>query len=83
MYGTLDDNVHPNANLLLVDELIRHNKDFDLLVLPNRNHGFAGEPYVVRRTWDYFVRHLLGEEPPPSRRRRIRDRLTLRRGTDG
>lgn len=64
MYGTLDDNVHPNATLLLVNELIRHNKTFDMLVLPNRNHGFAGEPYVVRRTWDYFVKHLLGVEPP-------------------
>ncbi len=64
MYGTLDDNVHPNATLLLIDELIEHNKDFDLIVLPNRNHGYANEPYVVRRTWDYFVRHLLGQEPP-------------------
>ncbi len=64
MYGTLDDNVHPNATLLLIDELIKHNKDFDVMVLPNRNHGFASEPYVVRRTWDYFVRHLLGAEPP-------------------
>jgi dipeptidyl aminopeptidase/acylaminoacyl peptidase len=64
MYGTLDDNVHPNATLLLVDELIKNNKDFDMLVLPNRNHGFAGEPYVVRKTWDYFVEHLLGAEPP-------------------
>jgi dipeptidyl aminopeptidase/acylaminoacyl peptidase len=66
MYGTLDDNVHPNATLLLVDELIRANKTFDMLVMPNRNHGFAGEPYVVRRTWDYFVKHLLGVEPPPD-----------------
>jgi dipeptidyl-peptidase 4 len=64
MYGTLDDRVHPNANLLLIDELIRHNKDFDLVVLPNRNHGFSNEPYVIRRTWDYFVTHLMGEEPP-------------------
>ena len=64
MYGTLDDNVHPNATLLLVDELIKNNKRFDMLVLPNRNHGFAGEPYVVRRTWDYFVEHLLGVTPP-------------------
>ena len=64
MYGTMDDNVHPNATLLLIDELIEANKDFDVLVLPNRNHGFANEPYVVRRTWDYFVRHLRGEEPP-------------------
>ena len=46
---------------LLVDELIKHNMDFDMLVMPNRNHGFAGEPYVIRRTWDYFVEHLLGE----------------------
>jgi dipeptidyl-peptidase-4 len=64
MYGTLDDNVHPNANHLLINELVKANKDFDLLVLPNRNHGFANEPYVIRRTWDYFVRHLLGTDPP-------------------
>ncbi|MCA9738707.1 MAG: DPP IV N-terminal domain-containing protein [Gemmatimonadetes bacterium] len=68
MYGTLDDNVHPNATILLIDELIRLNKDFDLIVLPNRNHGYANEPYVVRRTWDYFVRHLLGQEPPSQYR---------------
>ena len=64
MYGTLDDNVHPNATLLVVDELIKANRNFDMLVLPNRNHGFGGEPYVVRRTWDYFVKYLLGVEPP-------------------
>ena len=63
-YGTLDSNVHPSMTLLLVDELIRHNKDFDLLVMPNRGHGYASEPYIIRKTWDYFVRHLAGEEPP-------------------
>lgn len=64
MYGTMDDNVHPNATLLLIDELIENNLDFDLIVMPNRNHGYAGEPYVIRRTWDYFVEHLLGKTPP-------------------
>ena len=63
-YGTLDDNVHPVATQLLIDELIKANRDFDLVVMPNRNHGFAAEPYWVRRTWDYFVRNLLGVEPP-------------------
>jgi len=63
-YGTMDDNVHPNTTLLLVDELIRENKDFDLIVMPNRNHGYANEAYHVRRTWDYFVRHLMQAEPP-------------------
>jgi dipeptidyl aminopeptidase/acylaminoacyl peptidase len=64
MYGTLDDNVHPNATLLLIDALIEHNRTFDLVVMPNRNHGYADEPYVIRRTWDYFVEHLLGQTPP-------------------
>jgi dipeptidyl aminopeptidase/acylaminoacyl peptidase len=63
-HGTADDNVPPYNTLLLVDALIRANKDFDLLLLPNRRHGFGSEPYMVRRRWDYFVRNLLGAEPP-------------------
>jgi dipeptidyl-peptidase 4 len=63
-YGTMDNNVHPNMTLLLIDELIRHNRDFDVIVMPNRNHGFGSEAYFVRRTWDYVVQHLLGAQPP-------------------
>jgi dipeptidyl-peptidase-4 len=63
-HGTMDDNVPFYNTLLVVDELIKANKDFDLLLLPNRRHGFGNEPYMVRRRWDYFVRHLLGVEPP-------------------
>jgi len=63
-YGTMDTNVHPAMTLLFVDELIKHNKDFDLLVMPNRGHGYANEPYSIRRTWDYFVEHLAGQTPP-------------------
>jgi dipeptidyl aminopeptidase/acylaminoacyl peptidase len=63
-HGTMDNNVPPYNTLLLVDELIKANKDFDLLLLPNRSHGFGNESYMVRRRWDYFVRYLLGAEPP-------------------
>ncbi len=63
-YGTMDSNVHPNMTKQVIDELIEHNKDFDLIVMPNRGHGYAGEPYHIRRTWDHFVRHLLNTEPP-------------------
>ena len=63
-YGTMDSNVHPNTTLLLIDELIRENKDFDLIVMPNRGHGYANERYHLRRTFDFFVRHLLETEPP-------------------
>ena len=63
-HGTLDNNVPPYSTLLVVNELIKANKDFDLILFPNRPHGFGNEPYMVRRRWDYFVRHLLGAEPP-------------------
>ncbi len=63
-YGTMDANVHPNTTLLLIDALIDHNKDFDLMVMPNRGHGYANEAYKLRRTWDYFVEHLKGVTPP-------------------
>ncbi len=65
-HGTMDNNVPPYNTLLVVNELIKANKDFDLLLLPNRNHGFGNEPYMVRRRWDYFVRYLLGAEPPQN-----------------
>jgi dipeptidyl aminopeptidase/acylaminoacyl peptidase len=64
--GTMDDNVPPNLTLVLVDALIKANKDFDLLMLPNQHHTYAGEAeaYMTRRRWDYFVRYLMGTEPP-------------------
>ena len=64
-HGTLDDNVPPYNTLLVVDALIKANKDFDLLLLPNQHHGYGAESlYMMRRRWDYFVRYLLGAEPP-------------------
>ena len=63
-HGTMDDNVPPYNTLLVVNELIKANKDFDLILLPNRTHGFGNEAYMVRRRWDYFVKYLLGAEPP-------------------
>jgi dipeptidyl aminopeptidase/acylaminoacyl peptidase len=65
-HGSMDTNVPFYSTLLVVDELIRQNKDFDLIILPNRGHGFGNEPYMVRRRWDYFVKHLMGAEPPPA-----------------
>ncbi len=64
-HGTMDNNVPPYNTLLVVDALIKANKDFDLLLLPNQAHGYGGESnYMMRRRWDYFVKHLLGVDPP-------------------
>lgn len=64
-HGTMDTNVPPYQTLLIVDALIKANKDFDLLMLPNQNHGYASaSAYMMRRRWDFFVKWLLGAEPP-------------------
>ena len=63
MHGDLDDNVHPAMTLRVADALIKANKSFDFLILPDRSHGL-NEPYVIRRRWDYFVEHLMGAKPP-------------------
>jgi dipeptidyl-peptidase-4 len=64
-HGTLDNNVPPYNTLLVVDALIKANKDFDLLMIPNVAHGYgAASNYMMRRRWDYFTRWLLGAEPP-------------------
>jgi dipeptidyl aminopeptidase/acylaminoacyl peptidase len=68
IHGEMDENVHPASTLVLVDALIKENKDFDLLILPNMPHACDGAPYFVRKRWDYFVRHLLGAEPPAGYR---------------
>ncbi len=67
VHGTMDDNVPPNNTLLVVDALIKANKDFDLLMIPNAKHAYEdATPYVRRRRWDYFVRWLAGGTPPPD-----------------
>jgi len=64
-HGMLDDNVPPSNTMLVVDELIKANKDFDLILFPNKRHGYGDmSNYMMRRKWDYFVKHLKGLEPP-------------------
>jgi dipeptidyl aminopeptidase/acylaminoacyl peptidase len=64
-HGMMDDNVPPYNTLLVVDALIKANKDFDLIMFPQARHGYGDAGlYMTRRRWDYFVRHLLGANPP-------------------
>jgi len=68
-HGAMDDNVSPYNTYLVVDALIKANKDFDLIVFPHARHGFGVDNnYMMRRRWDYFVRHLMGAEPPEGYR---------------
>jgi len=68
-HGLMDDNVPPYNTFLVVDALVKANKDFDLILFPYQAHGFGADgPYMMRRRWDYFVKHLLGVEPPKEYR---------------
>jgi len=67
-HGDIDDNVHPVETMRFADALMKANKNFDMLLVPNMYHGESGEhrEYLIRRRWDYFVQHLLGVTPPEN-----------------
>lgn len=61
--GEMDANVDPASTTQFVNALIKANKDFDYLLVPGMGHSSGGD-YGERRRRDYFVKHLLGVEPP-------------------
>ena len=66
-HGMMDNNVPPYNTMLVVEALTKANKDYDLVIFPNAGHGYGTDsPYMMRRRWDYFVKNLLGKEPPPN-----------------
>ena len=64
VYGDMDESVPQGQAFRLIDALIKANKPYDLLALPNRTHNAVQEGYVIQRHFDYFVEHLLAVEPP-------------------
>ena len=61
--GEMDDNVDPASTMQVVDALIKANKDFELVVLPGVRHSM-GESYGEHKRFDFFVKELMGVEPP-------------------
>jgi dipeptidyl aminopeptidase/acylaminoacyl peptidase len=59
----MDTNVDPSSTMQVVNALIQAGKTFELVVVPNANHG-AGGQFTTRKRNDWFVKHLLGLEPP-------------------
>ncbi|HOW86796.1 MAG TPA: prolyl oligopeptidase family serine peptidase [Candidatus Aminicenantes bacterium] len=61
--GEMDMNVDPSSTMQVVNALIKAGKMFDLLVIPGAGHGMGGA-YGERKMFDFFVRNLLGQNPP-------------------
>lgn len=63
VHGAVDDNVHPANTLRVVDAMIKAGKNFDMIILPDADHGFGGaaETFFERKMWFHFAKYLLGD----------------------
>ena len=62
--GMMDGFFHPAGAFQLIDTLIRENKNFDVVMLPNGGHASETQCYGLRRMWDHLVKNVIGNEPP-------------------
>jgi len=63
LLGEADTNVDPASTYQVIDALIKADKDFDFVTIPNVGHGTVGHPYGKRKQRDFLVKNLLGVEP--------------------
>ena len=61
--GEMDTNVDPSSTMQVINALIKAQKDFEFLYVPDGGHG-AGGDYGKRRLLDFFVRALQGQPTP-------------------
>ncbi len=60
-FGSFDDNVHPENSMDLITALVKSNKQFDMMVYPNKNHGIYGgntRYHLFKKMTDFLLRHL-------------------------
>lgn len=62
IHGLRDFGCHPASLFQVLQKMIEHGKDYDLVLLPAAGHALGG--YGERRRLDYFVTHLFGGVPP-------------------
>jgi len=69
VHGTGDDNVHYQNAEALVNELIRHNKQFTMMSYPNRSHGIYEGRNTTRHLYTLMTRYLMEKMPPGPKTR--------------
>ena len=61
VHGTYDDNVHPQNTYAFIDQLIKYNIQFELMIYPWRKHGigdYPGQIHMYTLMLDFWKRHL-------------------------
>jgi len=65
-HGTIDDNVHMQNSVQVIDWLTTNNKPFELMLYPGSRHGLQASqrPHANRESHAFWVKHLLGGKLP-------------------
>lgn len=61
--GDMDKNVNPAHTFRMAEALIKAGKNFDMLVLPGKAHGYgSADLFFERKMWFHFAKYLLGDD---------------------
>jgi dipeptidyl-peptidase-4 len=61
VHGSADDNVHYQNTMEMVNALIKANKQFDMFIYPDRNHGIYGgntRMHIFDQMLEYTLNNL-------------------------
>ncbi len=61
IFGSADDNVHPQNSMELITDMVKANKQFDMMVYPNKNHGIYGgntRLHLYTRMTNFLMNYL-------------------------
>lgn len=66
VHGTMDDNVHMQNSIQLIDKLQNLNKTFEFMLYPGERHGWRGQKAVhsQNETYRFWYRYLFGKDVP-------------------
>ncbi|WP_461095146.1 S9 family peptidase [Spirosoma gilvum] len=67
IHGTGDDNVHYDNAEVLINELIKYNKQFQVMPYPNRTHGISEGEGTTLHLRTLYTNYLLKNCPPGAR----------------
>lgn len=61
IHGSADDNVHYQNTMEMISAMVKANKQFDLFIYPNKNHGIYGgntRNHLFQMMFDYTLKNL-------------------------
>ncbi len=68
VHGTGDDNVHYQNTEQLINELVKHNKQFQVMPYPNRSHGIYEGENTSRHLYTLLLDYLTKHTEPGGRK---------------